>query len=406
MILSDIANIGKWSKKLIKLKCDHCDIEREMSMKSYTSYGYENGEYLCRQCKLESNNLKKYGVKNIFELESIKNKIRDTNLKKYNVDNPSKSPMIKEKIKSSLKDLDYSKVNEKRKITTREKYGVDNISQLESIKRDKENTCIKNNGEKYIFETDNFKDYITKFNKSKYGVKHIFQSKEIKENIKLTNLRKYGYSNPSKSPMIKDKIRKSIKNTLHRKMYNNIENLKSIDDNLTILCELCENEFRINPILFYKRREYETEICTICNPIDKHISGKEISLFNYIKSIYDGKVIQGYRDGLEIDIYLPDLEIGFEFNGMYWHSTKFKDKYYHNRKSLYFKNKGIEVIHIWEVDWDSDINKIKKDIAYLISNSSKIDITIKEPILYLYTNEELYESNDIILSENSIYIWK
>jgi hypothetical protein len=38
----------------------------------------------------------------------------------------------------------------------------------------------------------------------------------------------------------------------------------------------------------------------------------------------------------EIDIYLW-VEIGFEFNGLYWHSNKFKEKNYHLNKTDWFK---------------------------------------------------------------------
>jgi hypothetical protein len=54
---------------------------------------------------------------------------------------------------------------------------------------------------------------------------------------------------------------------------------------------------------------------------------------------------------LEIDIYLPELKLGFEFNGLYWHSNKFKEKNYHLNKTDWFKEKGIRIIHIWEDDW-------------------------------------------------------
>jgi hypothetical protein len=42
---------------------------------------------------------------------------------------------------------------------------------------------------------------------------------------------------------------------------------------------------------------------------------------------------------LEIDIYLPELKLGFEFNGLYWHSNKFKEKNYHLNKTDWFKEK-------------------------------------------------------------------
>jgi hypothetical protein len=51
---------------------------------------------------------------------------------------------------------------------------------------------------------------------------------------------------------------------------------------------------------------------------------------------------------LEIDI-LPELKLGFEFNGLYWHSNKFKEKNYHLNKTDWFKK--IYASYIWEDDW-------------------------------------------------------
>ena len=57
--------------------------------------------------------------------------------------------------------------------------------------------------------------------------------------------------------------------------------------------------------------------------------------------------------GLEIDIYLPDYKLGIEFNGDYYHSSAFKDKYYHQHKSLLAISKGINLVHIWEHEWNN-----------------------------------------------------
>ena len=48
---------------------------------------------------------------------------------------------------------------------------------------------------------------------------------------------------------------------------------------------------------------------------------------------------------------MPDLNLGFEFNGLYWHSDKYKENNYHLNKTKYFKEKGIRIIHIFEDDW-------------------------------------------------------
>jgi hypothetical protein len=117
--------------------------------------------------------------------------------------------------------------------------------------------------------------------------------------------------------------------------------------------------------------KYNTPLCTVCNPIGDLRSIKENELYKFILSIYGGEIIQSYRDGLEIDIYLPELKIGFEFNGLYWHSEKYKDKNSHFDKTEYFRKVDIRIIHIWEDDWDNKSNIIRSQIRNWIGLSEK-----------------------------------
>ena len=67
-------------------------------------------------------------------------------------------------------------------------------------------------------------------------------------------------------------------------------------------------------------------------------------------------------DGKEIDIFVPHLNIGIEFNGSFFHSScgtyKNKDKYYHMNKFLCAKNLGIHLISIFEEDYKNDTKSI------------------------------------------------
>lgn len=92
-----------------------------------------------------------------------------------------------------------------------------------------------------------------------------------------------------------------------------------------------------------------------------NFSLKEKELADYIKSIYDGEVETGCRDvlnGTELDIYLPELKLALEFDGVYWHSEDRKDRLYHINKSKACSNLGIQLIHIYEYEWDSNRGKI------------------------------------------------
>ena len=54
---------------------------------------------------------------------------------------------------------------------------------------------------------------------------------------------------------------------------------------------------------------------------------------------------------MELDIYLPKFKLGIEYHGLYWHSTEYRDKHYHQDKYKLFKDLGIQVIQIFENEW-------------------------------------------------------
>jgi hypothetical protein len=126
----------------------------------------------------------------------------------------------------------------------------------------------------------------------------------------------------------------------------------------------------------YYRLEAHTVLCTCCNPIERSQSGLELFLLEFIKNNYSGEIIKNPRNIIapyELDIYLPELNIAFEFNGLYWHSELYKSKDYHRIKTDMCLKSGIKLIHIWEDDWLYKQNIIKSMILNeLRLNPSKI----------------------------------
>lgn len=72
------------------------------------------------------------------------------------------------------------------------------------------------------------------------------------------------------------------------------------------------------------------------------------------------------ENGQELDIYIPDKKIAFEFDGLYWHCELKKDKYYHSKKTYYCKEQGIRLIHIFEDEWLYKRDIVKSNIRYLL----------------------------------------
>ena len=78
----------------------------------------------------------------------------------------------------------------------------------------------------------------------------------------------------------------------------------------------------------------------------KNRSKPEKELASFIKSL---KFLIKENDrsilnGKELDILIPSEKIGIEFNGNYFHSTKFHDKDYHLDKTLLSNKKNAKVI--------------------------------------------------------------
>lgn len=73
----------------------------------------------------------------------------------------------------------------------------------------------------------------------------------------------------------------------------------------------------------------------------------------------------------EIDVYLPDYNIGFELHGLYWHSEKFKKEDNNVCKTKFWKaqEKGIKLTQIFEDEWKFKRNIVEKNIIYSLGLS-------------------------------------
>ena len=77
----------------------------------------------------------------------------------------------------------------------------------------------------------------------------------------------------------------------------------------------------------------------------------------------------------EVDFYFPDQKIAIEVNGVFWHSEAFKqDTHYHYKKWLDCKKQGIQLITIWEDDWNTRNSVVKNMIKHKLGQSNRISI--------------------------------
>ena len=270
-----------------------------------------------------------------------------------------------------------------------EKYGVENISQAEIIKKKKENTCLQHYGVKSTWRskeiqekirntylekygtiipqrTDLFKEKSKQTCLEKYGVSSYSQSEEMKEKSKQTCLEKYGVEYPSQSDEIQNtRIENSIKKygKRHISIFKSWKRIQSWTDKIPMFtfnefngatknlykwkCTKCGNEY------FSRYFNGQISKCPHCEIVYGY-SLKEKELVDFCKQYFpnlkenDRTLIKP----LELDIVIDELKLAIEFNGLYWHSILIKPEGYHLNKVLKCNSVGYRLIHIWEDEWN------------------------------------------------------
>lgn len=291
-------------------------------------------------------------------------------------------------IKSKTKQ-DWEDKEKKRRKTMEQKYGdpMLNLFGSESHKQ----RMIELYGDEHY---NNHDKYIATMNE-RYGVNHNFQlpnhlqkSIETKikkygnasnyEKTKQTNKIRYGkeHIGQVKSAQIKSSMKKAQTILKLEKEYNCVQDKKLRKKYGIGWKSLGLEKIKIGNYVFISNDDIPLIELYKKERKNLYTSIKEKELLTYIKSIYNGKVLEndintvrtGHKNRFfELDIYLPELRIAFDFNGMYWHSDKYKDKYYHQRKLLKCYDAGVQLIHIYEYDWDNN-EDIKLRISEVLSN--------------------------------------
>jgi hypothetical protein len=144
---------------------------------------------------------------------------------------------------------------------------------------------------------------------------------------------------------------------------------------------------------YKKGKEFLDKICSHMKP-SRGASMAEIELLGLVKDLYpNSKKFRDYKVDIvdkpyikrfDIDIYIPEIGVGIEFDGTYWHSfealragrgrSNWSDddiKNYHQIKDTYFlESKGIRIIHIKEEDWKSNKDSCIKYVRDFLSKAS------------------------------------
>lgn len=251
------------------------------------------------------------------------------------------------------------------------------------------NTC--SNKCKSIYQSsEEYLSIIRKTCLEKYSVDNIAKKEETTEKVKRSIIAKYGSLETYNHIMVSSKadyFENRFKKVMEEDgIFNEYEYVKNEGNSRHRLKhKKCGHEFVIITSSYRMRINRNREICTFCNPKERPYSWIEKQFSDYIKSIYSGEILTNNRtiiNPYELDVYLPDLKLAFEFNGDFWHANprvykpddrvgrkmeKAKDIWERDeRKKQLCIKKGIKLIVIWENDWIDKEEKIKNEIIEMI----------------------------------------
>lgn len=289
--------------------------------------------------KKKKNSLLKFGTDHPSQSRVVKDKIIETNNSRYGGNSPMSSVEVMNKSRQTLID----------------NYGVDNPSKNQDLLKKRVSS----------FLLSDYRESYKKSSNIKYGTDHPWNIKEIHKKSVDTSM-------DTKKKISMSVVMERLSDYPGYKLIDHIKG--EFEVSFLISCPRGHN-FVISRNNLYRRNLSKSEICTECNPIDRKVSGQEISLYNFIVDNYSGEILRNTRTIIspyEIDIYLPDLKIGFEYNGLYWHSSSRRGRNYHFNKYKMSTDAGIDIITIWEDDWQVKSEIVKSFILNKLGKSKKI----------------------------------
>lgn len=138
--------------------------------------------------------------------------------------------------------------------------------------------------------------------------------------------------------------------------------------------------------------------CPICDK-ENHTSFPEQALFFYIKKLYPDAINSDrVAIGMELDIYVPSLRIGIEYDGKNWH----KNNKHELKKNKACKDNGILLVRIREeglelyddchcivrrnVESNDSLSDVIKKVIHDMGNYSRIDIDVDRDSALIYNS--------------------
>ena len=205
---------------------------------------------------------------------------------------------------------------------------------------------------------------IIKKSDKKKNNNYLWECEFIKSYFKILATKGNILSKNIDNPTLPWRSKENLENFINKNFKNKKPTLIELLDILQLYYNIsyshlvsCINKLSLNEKISYSYEKLENDI-------------KNFIFFHKKENIIQNYWFKNIQK--EIDIFISDLKLGFEFNGNYWHSELYKSQFYHQEKSLLCKKENIQLIHIFEYEWENKNNIIQSLIK------SKLGIFIKK----------------------------
>lgn len=312
----------------------------------YTCRPTEKPKTCSKVCQEQLRSLttqQRYGVKNVSELDSVRKKISERN--------------------------SSDEVKSRRASTSMLHWGVDNPAKNPDVARK-------------MSETMSSEQYLTNRAKTcleRYGFTSPMMNDAVKERQRATNLARYGTTG---HPHTREELARMMIDGSKVDEY-----IKFRDDPR----EYISTNFQESPTIAELKSKLGTTDTPIYNILIKancrellksSFSSMEDSVVEFIRTaVPDCQIIRGDRTVIspdEIDIYLPEYRFGIECNPVATHNSSYLDPWgsdpkpvdYHKSKSDRCNAAGVFLFHIFGYEWEAKDEIIKSMILNRLGKTS------------------------------------
>ena len=405
----NVSSLTNGSSKKVIVQCDYCGVHVKKAYKAYLLGQKKHPRDACNKCRVkkrEEMSVEKYGCKNPFQREDVKQKIRNNYGGKWH----TQTEEFKEKAKKTMIEkygvesaMHNEELKNKHKQTILDKYGVESVSQILAVKEKVKETCQEKYGADSFLGSDIGKNTSIQKIKEKYGVDNVFSSEEIKQKIKETNLEKYGVEYPSQLPEIQEKAKKT---NLERYGSENVMDCKDIrkriettnldrygvkhpTKNKNVKNKIKQSMIDSGFALSYMGKTMKEWSKELGKPyttlvvqarrwglkeaidIPTHVNELE----HVVKTWLDKEQIpythNAVIEGRKSDFLLPN-KIVIECDGLYWHSDKILDDNYHVIKMQHYTDNGYTPLFFRSNEIYDSFDIIKSIILNKLGQSKRI----------------------------------